>query len=636
MQIYEVRKDFADILYASEEESLNLSDFLFLEDNQQTVISQVTDIKEMEDSEINVATVKFYLSVNKDNKLSPYDGHIPANDSDIGRLDSQEILGLFRPKSRELSWGNYIGNPQIHISTDMKFLSSNACILCDKAESSQKLVQNILNSLNSNDVKSMIFDFDGKYSLTKVQKKLRYGRDIRIPLDINALDYIFNNELEELPFITKTIVQNIILETEKFLETIPNGFIPFDTFSQIVESECRSSNDAGLLIFSNKLAQFRQKKIFANDPSQFEILNTLKNSSIIDISEADVHFHKLIFDSLINRISEKYYIFADITEDNIDNNSIKRIYENSNIRLVSICKHDEKYLPRIKQFCNNYVLFHSEQEINLDDSLRNFVSKLSENDFILYGESTLSIPIMVTMNKSSLDIEDDENSNFQEDIITTQDLDDLDLLNLREVNKKLEMEQKAETAVSDTTQIETPEIEAQEKPIENNAETIARQNILENLFQNRNTGINLNSNVKKEETVSYQNDANVQPNDQEEFIQEQVEEDDDYDYLEEQDNPSETQVNQTVNYEENNSVLPNSVLEKNYSEPLPVYTPKEPVLQREPVVFEAGNRVSHAKYGVGIVEKIMSYGKKTLCCIQFDNVGRKLLDPSVTLIEKIV
>jgi len=339
---------------------------------------------------------------------------------------------------------------------------------------------------------------------------------------------------------------------------------------------------------------------------------------------------------LINRISEKYYIFADVSEENIDNNSIKRIYENSNIRLVSICKHDEKYLPRIKQFCNNYVLFPSVQEINLDDSLKNFVGKLSENDFILCGESTLSIPIMVTMNKISSDIEDDENANFQEDIITTQDLDDLDLLNLQEVNKKLEMEQKAETAVSDTTQIETPEIEAQEKPIENNAETMARQNILENLFQNRSIGINLHNEEKKEETVSYQNDVNVQSVNQEEFVQEQVEENDTYDYVEEQNNSSETQVNQTVNYEENKSGLPNEVLEKHYSEPLPVYSPKEPALQREPVVFEAGNRVSHAKYGVGIVEKIMSYGKKTLCCIQFDNVGRKLLDPSVTLIEKIV
>ena len=42
-----------------------------------------------------------------------------------------------------------------------------------------------------------------------------------------------------------------------------------------------------------------------------------------------------------------------------------------------------------------------------------------------------------------------------------------------------------------------------------------------------------------------------------------------------------------------------------------------------------GNVVYHEKYGRGVVEQIISYGKKTLCSIQFDNVGRRLLDPKL-------
>ena len=50
--------------------------------------------------------------------------------------------------------------------------------------------------------------------------------------------------------------------------------------------------------------------------------------------------------------------------------------------------------------------------------------------------------------------------------------------------------------------------------------------------------------------------------------------------------------------------------------------------------FEQGDTVYHAKYGNGIVEKMIKYGAKTLYSINFDNVGRRLLDPTLTEIKK--
>ena len=48
-----------------------------------------------------------------------------------------------------------------------------------------------------------------------------------------------------------------------------------------------------------------------------------------------------------------------------------------------------------------------------------------------------------------------------------------------------------------------------------------------------------------------------------------------------------------------------------------------------------GNVVYHEKYGRGVVEQIISYGKKTLCSIQFDNVGRRLLDPKLADLKMV-
>ena len=67
---------------------------------------------------------------------------------------------------------------------------------------------------------------------------------------------------------------------------------------------------------------------------------------------------------------------------------------------------------------------------------------------------------------------------------------------------------------------------------------------------------------------------------------------------------------------------------------LQVYEPKEPAKNNEINFFE-GDRVSHAQYGTGTVEKIINYGNKVLCSIQFDNLGRRLLDPNITILEKI-
>ena len=53
------------------------------------------------------------------------------------------------------------------------------------------------------------------------------------------------------------------------------------------------------------------------------------------------------------------------------------------------------------------------------------------------------------------------------------------------------------------------------------------------------------------------------------------------------------------------------------------------------VGFTKGDTVTHPKYGTGVIEKIIKYGNKTLCSILFEEVGRRLLDPSVSEFTKI-
>ena len=69
---------------------------------------------------------------------------------------------------------------------------------------------------------------------------------------------------------------------------------------------------------------------------------------------------------------------------------------------------------------------------------------------------------------------------------------------------------------------------------------------------------------------------------------------------------------------------------------VPVYDadiPQEDMVLSDSI--QQGDSVVHAKYGNGVVEKMIKYGTKTLYSINFENIGRRLLDPTLTEIKKL-
>lgn len=67
---------------------------------------------------------------------------------------------------------------------------------------------------------------------------------------------------------------------------------------------------------------------------------------------------------------------------------------------------------------------------------------------------------------------------------------------------------------------------------------------------------------------------------------------------------------------------------------VPIFPVDTPV-RDDAASFEQGDRVTHPKYGEGVVEKMIKYGNKTLCSINFANIGRRLLDPAISELEKV-
>lgn len=61
-------------------------------------------------------------------------------------------------------------------------------------------------------------------------------------------------------------------------------------------------------------------------------------------------------------------------------------------------------------------------------------------------------------------------------------------------------------------------------------------------------------------------------------------------------------------------------------EDIPVYA--APSFDEGSVDFKEGDKVHHERYGIGIINRIIVTGEKQLCSIQFQDYGRRLLDPT--------
>lgn len=110
---------------------------------------------------------------------------------------------------------------------------------------------------------------------------------------------------------------------------------------------------------------------------------------------------------------------------------------------------------------------------------------------------------------------------------------------------------------------------------------------------------------------------------------------DEFSNTEEQQEPQEQSEEDDIFPAEVSPVETDDFLSDDQSNIVPIYPASEETpINGVPEMYEPGDRVRHPKYGEGVVEKMVKFGDKVLCSINFAN-GRRLLDPTISQIEKI-
>ena len=663
MKLLEIKNNLVKIAY---DENLALGKFIVLIDENSSYVGQIINLKA--DIASNYAIAKLIFSFNSQGIVDNYNGTIPSMKAKLSLLPSQDILKLL-PVERPVSFGALTQENNI-LKIDETVFERNLLICAEKFENIATLIKNCTTQLVEFKEKTVVVDIDHTFGEFE---PIRFRRNFKLPLNAKMIDFIYENDLEEVDATSKAVIQDIFYEVQEYAKTVE--FIPIDTFINVVASQYEQTQIPELALLKNKLLKYKEDNVFAQTEDEITGLKDAINENIltyIDIADVSDNLQRELISYIHNVLSkmETYiYNFVKITNRNSDKKLLLQLLDNDHIFTTIICSHNYKYVQELKQKAENIIFFAPQTTQHDFATYNTFLSKLSNNEFILYGNLTQYVPFIVELNELSEELplkspkseepqKEFETKNNEFEITTEQEIP--------EFNNEFEAEQEIPEFNNEfKTEQEMPEFnnefEAEQEIPEFNNEFEAEQEIpefsetthagydfsaleeleapqaiveeaeisdelLENneIFDMDTSHDEMVEQVARDVDEVFYNKANEIPSIDEVTSNDNLTEDD-LDFIEDLavDTPDEQSDGQSDD---------NFELTEETPEELPVYESETP--ENNDTGFEQGDTVSHPKYGKGVIEKLIKYGNKTLCSISFENVGRRLLDPAISELTK--
>lgn len=668
MQIVEVKSNLVKLLYDTAQERLILSGFVAIKDEAQSFIGQIINLEA--NTYGNFAIVKLLFNFNDEGVITNYNGSIPNVSDPVDIVSSQELIELM-PVKTPILFGE-LAQQGINLNLDKSILEDKLLVCCEKESESEVFVNNLVLQLFNLGKKVLVFDFNGNYNFSN--NKIIAGNDFKLPLNYETINFIYKKGLDNAAAETKALIQEVFLDLQEYVRTLPERYIPFETFKNVVDLQYDEMEMIELLLLKNKLLKYYEQGIFAQGKEEFECLKeSLQNDeiTIFDLSKVDSVFQGEMVSyaySLMSELKEEVYVFCNVDEPSSDKKLLKQIFMAQNIYSTLISSYSFKYLKELKQLSKNMIFYAPIQKQD-DFAIYNvFLAKLNPQEFLIYGQATHHIPFIVKSEKIQpqqikdyakqvksqvADIPAAESQNFEADVLdeqirrdvdelftvpqsqaggfvqqdipggvtsvqavqdelTDEDLDYIDDLNIagegpiETVDDIVEDEEKwnadtfedgAEDILAEETTAE--EIESQEAQFEQKEPPIVSEiEPVEEVYANE---------TPEDAAGTFSNVLQQQAQENLELSDELIAEPPVID------------------------IIPASMS----STPIvPVYSADvESQVQSDELI--QGDVIMHPKYGKGVVEKLISYGSKTLCSINFDNVGRRLLDPKLAELKKV-
>ena len=412
MQVLEIKNNLVKIAY-DVNDNLALSSFVIVEDTNTPYVAQVVNVKA--DKLTNFAIVKLLFTFNEEGILKNYNGTIPSLKSTVSILPSKELLDII-PIENNLIMGE-LAQQGVTLNVDKTILDNNLLVCSDNVENTNILLKNITKQI---DEKIVIFDTDGLFD---AENKITFGKDFKLPLNYDTINFIYENELDDVDATSRAVIQDIFIEVQEYTKNLPEGYLPFETFINVVDQQYKETQIPQLVLLKNKLIKYRDLNAFAEtlkDVLSLSIAIDKSKVTIIDISEMAPVLQKEIMSytyGVMKGINETIYSFVKVDNANSSKRLLKTFLSRDGIYTTIICRHEYKYLPELKSAAQNLILF-TPQTLQHDFAAYNtFLNKLNTDEFIIYGAHTQNIPLIVELDELELDTQnDDDETESEKDI----------------------------------------------------------------------------------------------------------------------------------------------------------------------------------------------------------------------------
>ncbi len=675
MQIIEVRNDILKLAYSPFQNGLLLSDFLLVSEGTRSILAQVIGVESSKEKDINIATLKGCLSVDETGKINPYIGFVPSTGAEVVPVEQNQIISMLCANNDAVNWGYLAQHDDTLFKTEKTLIQNKPLILMDDYENYNVIVNNLVYSINKLKGNSVIIDFDGSVKVDNAFY-IKIGEDLKLPLSYSALNYIYENDLNSESLSTQAVIQDIINELQGYIKTLAEGYLPFSTIKNVIYSQYEENKIPELMLLKNKFVKYSQQEIFAENNEDFDFLNeTISENGLVVIDASDVEnvWHRLILEYLAKEINQKCFFFAKLENDNSNKKTILDIYNNHVLKSILTSSYTHNFVNVMKSIAKNMILFPPKQQVNDFATYNAFMQKLNRDEYVICGEDTLYLSFLLRL--TYID------SNMSPDYIEREIQQDVDkLYRSGSTKNKTTIDAKTDILSSEPAYTTTPSYQTQtptaQQIIENKTDLqnktseadeideITEEDLdfldeLDNLgeepeqISDETLELPIEEEVSSEDTQNTnQIEAELEPT--QEVVQEIPIESIEETINEQPQNIEQTQISkeeahkmmveeaiQEYNIDEKENISYEAPEEEKefdkpiqQAPPIPVYSVPE-TDQEAPIEFSEGNFVFHEKYGKGIIEKIMNYGNKTLCSIQFEEVGRRLLDPNLAGLKQI-
>lgn len=686
MKLLEIKNNLVKLSYTESENPI-LGRFIVLDSGAKSYVAQFVNLKS--DTVNNFAIARLLFTFTPDGVVDNYDGSIPSVNSELSFLAADELLHLL-PVETAIKIGN-LAQQEDMLNLDISVFERNLTVFAEKDSHKTSFISNCIRQLFQMKEKSVIIDTD---NLFEDYPKIEFTKDFKLPLNSKMIDYIFEYDLAEVEPSTKAVIQDIFYAVQQYIKTLDFEFLPIDNFVDVVANQYKEMQMPELALLKNKLLKYRDTNVFANTKEEvFALKDKLeeKNCSIINLKNIHESLQKEVLSfihSALESVDKYIYLFVPLTDGNSDKKLLKQIINHNHVFTTILTSSSYKYASELKKHAQNIILFAPSAATNDFAAYNTFLNKLNYDECVVYGKLTQGIPFIVEMNDLDLDLTKDDvlGEKYQfvpktEDTILVRIEENGDRVliddsfvpveedaSVTENNMNLTEQNIEEKSSADNTQsipeISQPPIEVVEAPEENVEEVspTVQPPVMEETpampVEQVSEIVEPVANIMEEESfdnsisepdlqLDYESE-NLSPV---QDLQESdlIGEDDD---LGQQASLTEDDLNFI---EENQVVQPDDFFDENIiSEPIednaayqesPFINDKPPVVPVYPAGseelgddngtdFKQGDTVSHPRYGRGVIEKIIKYGNKTLCSIAFENVGRRLLDPSISELSK--